>query len=137
MDGALPDPGVDATLTTQSINPASRTVAVPADAIVDADAGNGLFGSAGTVKGDERLDAVTIANAVTSVTATGQPIQWSNAATGSNGLIHGIGERKADGGGLCRDFTALRTSYDGVRNYAGSVCMSADGLWRIARFDAL
>jgi 17 kDa outer membrane surface antigen len=83
---------------------------------------------------DTFRDGETIANAVSSVQFSGKTIPWQNPATGSNGDITGVTEQRQASGALCRDFTALRSSYDGIRNYAGSACMNDAGVWHLTAF---
>jgi surface antigen len=115
---AVPDPGLDPLATS----------AVPATT-------NPVLSSAGTTESDAELDAATIADAVTSVPFEGRPIAWANPATGSSGSVDAVTERRTEDGALCRDFTALRTSYDGIRNYRGTVCLTERGAWTLSRFD--
>jgi surface antigen len=122
-DMPLPDPGVDR-LVTQS---------VPKPAIVDGD----LLASAGTTAADARRDALLVCNLAASLPPGGRPVDWQNPDTGSTGLIHGLTEQRDSSGLTCRNFTALRTSYDGVRNYAGAICRAPEGGWRVARYDQL
>ncbi len=84
---------------------------------------------------DTFRDGETIANAVSSVQFSGKSIPWQNPATGSSGEILAVNEQRLNSGALCRNFTALRTSYDGIRNYAGSTCMNDAGVWRLTAFN--
>lgn len=128
MGSPLDDAGIDLAANTASITPPSGK---------PVDGNNPLLASAGTIDADAALDAGTIANAVTAVQSNGQPIAWSNPATGSSGMVHGVREYRSQAGMLCRDFTALRTSYDGVRNYSGTVCLTDRGSWDFSRFEAV
>ena len=83
---------------------------------------------------DTFRDGETIAHAVSSVQFSGKSIAWQNPATGSSGEIIGVNEQRMANGALCRDFTALRTSYDGIRNYGGSTCMNDAGVWHLTAF---
>jgi 17 kDa outer membrane surface antigen len=83
---------------------------------------------------DTFRDGETVAHAVSSVKFSGKPIPWQNPMTGSSGEIIAISEQKTASGDLCRDFTALRTSYDGIRNYVGSACMNEAGIWHLTAF---
>ena len=83
---------------------------------------------------DTFRDGETIAHAVSSVQFSGKSIPWQNPATGSSGEIVAVSEQRLATGALCRDFAALRTSYDGIRNYAGSTCMNDAGVWRLTAF---
>ena len=84
---------------------------------------------------DTFRDGESIANAVSSVQFSGKSIPWQNPATGSTGDILAVNEQRLASGALCRNFTALRTSYDGIRNYAGSACMNDAGVWRLTAFN--
>jgi surface antigen len=117
----LPDPGinVDRSIETASvIEPAGEE-----------------FSNAIGLDTDTLRDAETIAKAVSSVQFSGKFIPWQNPSTGSSGDIIAVNEQRAANGVLCRNFTALRTSYDGIRNYAGSVCMNDAGVWRLKSFN--
>jgi surface antigen len=83
---------------------------------------------------DTFRDGETIANAVSSVQFSGKSIPWQNPSTGSSGEILSVNERRMVSGTLCRDFTVLRTSYDGIRNYAGAACMNDVGAWHLTAF---
>jgi surface antigen len=122
-DMPLPDPGIDRIVTQ----------ALPKAVVIDGD----VLASAGTAEADARRDALLVCNLAASLPPGGQPVDWQNPDTGSTGLIHGMTETRDPAGSTCRNFTALRTSYDGVRNYAGAICRSGDGGWRVARFDQI
>jgi hypothetical protein len=122
-NGGLPDPGVDPLVT-------AATPTTPK--LVEDDRAR----DKSAAQTDENSDALTISGAVASVAITDKPVNWANPATGSTGFIHGVIESRRADGSLCRSFSALRTSYDGVRNYDGAICMSGAGQWRIAKFDA-
>ena len=84
-----------------------------------------------------RSDEATIRNAVSSAIveeAGDSGIGWANAETGSRGLISAISEDKRDGF-LCRRFTAMRESYDGVALYRGETCLGSARLWVMQAFD--
>jgi 17 kDa outer membrane surface antigen len=117
----IPDPGLD---VDRSIKTAS----------VMEPAGPNLTNPLG-LDSDTFRDGETIANAVSSVQFSGKSIAWQNPATGSSGEILGVNEQRLASGALCRNFTALRTSYDGIRNYAGSACMNDTGIWRLTSFN--
>jgi 17 kDa outer membrane surface antigen len=87
------------------------------------------------LENDTFRDGETIANAVSSVQFTGKFIPWQNPATGSSGEILSVNEQRLPTGALCRNFTALRTSYDGIRNYTGTACMNDAGVWRLTAFN--
>ena len=116
----IPDPGlaVDTSIKTASVmEPAGPQ-----------------FSNALGLETDTFRDAETISNAVSSVQFSGKAIPWQNPSTGSSGEILSINEQRIASGALCRNFTALRTSYDGIRNYAGSACMNDAGVWRLTGF---
>ena len=117
----IPDPGLD---VDRSIQTAS--VMEPAGP---------EFTNALSLETDTFRDGETIANAVSSVQFSGKSIPWQNPATGSGGEILSVAEQRLDSGALCRNFTALRTSYDGIRNYKGVTCMNEAGVWRLASFN--
>jgi hypothetical protein len=125
-DAPLPDPRLDP-LVTKAVAAPDATAPFSTDALA----------SAGTAQSDEESDSLVMANAVAAIAPTGRPINWQNPATSSSGFIHGVTENRDPAGRLCRDFSALRTSYDGVRNYSGAICMDDRGGWRILRFDKL
>jgi surface antigen len=124
-DMPLPDPKLDPLVTTSVSAPEGRE-AFATDALA----------SAGTVQSDEASDSMVMANAVAAIAPSGRPINWQNPVTGSSGFIHGVTEARNAAGILCREFSALRTSYDGVRNYAGAICLQDRG-WQILRFEKL
>ena len=117
----IPDPGLE---IDRSIKTASLTEP----------AGPPLANALG-LETDTYRDGETIANAVSSVQFSGSSIPWQNPATGSSGEILAVNEQRLASGALCRNFTALRTSYDGIRNYAGSACMNDNGFWRLTAFN--
>ena len=119
----IPDPGlnVDRSIKTSSVGDVS---------------GSPLSNALG-LDADTFRDGETIGHAVSSVQFSGKAIAWQNPSTGSNGEITGIGEKRLASGALCRDFTALRTSYDGIRNYIGSTCMNDAGIWQLTAFNPL
>jgi surface antigen len=116
----VPDPGlrVDRSISTSSV--------------VEAGAANvsNPFG----LETEAYRDGETISNAVSSVEFTGAAIAWQNPATGSSGDITSVNQSRTAGGQLCRRFTALRTSYDGIHNYAGLTCMNDAGVWQLTEF---
>lgn len=86
----------------------------------------------------ESADKMTIRNAVTSIDLEeldGDHFPWANPGTGSRGEISGIAEYRQEGT-LCRRFTALRESFEGVRLYNGDVCLHDNGLWSTRSFQA-
>jgi surface antigen len=117
----LPDPGVsvDRSIKTSSL-------AEPVNTDVSTTLG---------LDDDTFRDSETIVNAVSSVQFSGKSIPWQNPSTGSSGEIIAVKERRAANGTLCRDFTVLRTSYDGIRNYLGAACMNDAGVWRLTGFN--
>ncbi|MGL4406317.1 MAG: RT0821/Lpp0805 family surface protein [Notoacmeibacter sp.] len=116
----IPDPGlnIDQTIKTASIGQTPE----PAD--------SNVLG----LDRDTFLDGETISNAVSSVQFNGSPIAWQNPATGSSGEIISVFDERLSAGTLCRKFEVLRTSYDGIRNYAGSTCMNTVGAWQLTSF---
>jgi surface antigen len=116
----IPDPGLD---VDRSIKTAS----------VMETQGPQLANTLG-LDADTFRDGETIANAVSAVQFSGKSIPWENPSTGSSGEIIAVSEHRMASGALCRDFSALRTSYDGIRNYAGSTCMNDAGVWRLTAF---
>ena len=116
----IPDPGLDVDKTIKT-----ASVTEPAGP---------QFTNALGLETDTFRDGETIANAVSSVQFSGKPILWQNPATGSSGEIQAVAEQRLETGALCRNFTVLRTSYDGIRNYAGSTCMNDAGVWRLTAF---
>ena len=119
----IPDPGldVDGSLKTSSVTPTENAASTLLPGL-DKDA---------------LRDGETIAHAVSSVQFTGSPIAWENPATGSNGDITNVIEQRLQNGALCREFNALRTSYDGIRNYGGEICMNDAGIWRLTALNPL
>lgn len=117
----IPDPGldVDRTIKTASVT----ELAEP------------QFSNPLGLEADTFRDGETIANAVSSVQFSGKSIPWQNSATGSSGEISAVAEQRLSSGTLCRNFSALRTSYDGIRNYAGSACMNDAGVWHLTAFN--
>jgi predicted small lipoprotein YifL len=61
-------------------------------------------------------------------------IGWANAGSGSRGTIRNVRESR-DAGGLCRDFSATRESYEGVFLYQGKACMGPSKMWSMHQFD--
>jgi hypothetical protein len=117
----VPDPGldIDNTIKTASVmEPAGPQI-------------SNVLG----LETDTFRDGETISNAVSSVKFSGKAIPWQNPATGSSGEILSIDERRLASGELCRNFTAMRTSYDGIRNYTGSACMNDAGVWSLKAFN--
>lgn len=80
-------------------------------------------------------DGQTIGNAVSSVQFSGKPIAWENASTGSSGEIVQVVESRSANGAVCRNFAALRASFDGIRNYSGSTCLGNNGVWQLVAFE--
>lgn len=109
-----------------------------------------LFGSAskvdrsiatGTVPrtGSETVlsDETTVRNAVTSIDLMklgSAPVPWANAATGSAGVVSAIREERKPGG-VCRDFTTTRHSYEGIAMFSGQACLTGRGDWLLTAFD--
>jgi surface antigen len=116
----IPDPGlnVDATIKTSSLTETYGPV-VPNPLGLDT---------------ETYRDGETIGHAVSAVQFSGKAVPWQNSATGSSGEILSVNEKRLATGALCRDFTALRTSYDGIRNYQGTTCMSDTGFWQLTAF---
>ena len=84
-------------------------------------------------------DELTIRNAVSSAdieSLGGAPVAWANSESGARGSITGIAEYK-EGGLLCRRFTTIRESFDGVLLYKGEACMSGAGDWRMKTLSTL
>lgn len=86
-------------------------------------------------------DEATIRNAVSAadveMTAT-QPLAWANTDTGSRGAITNLIQRKEEKTGLlCRSFTAIRESFDGVGLFSGDACRTRAGDWQMRSFKAL
>ncbi|HTV69094.1 MAG TPA: RT0821/Lpp0805 family surface protein [Rhizobiaceae bacterium] len=86
-------------------------------------------------------DEATIRNAVSSAdveAAAAQPLAWANTDTGSRGAITKLIERKEEKTGLlCRSFTALRESFDGVGLFSGDACRTRTGDWQMRTFKPL
>lgn len=117
----VPNPGlnIDSTLKTASVNePQTAEISNPLG-----------------LSDDVFRDGQTIGNAVSSVQFSGKPIAWENASTGSSGEILQVLEKRSANGTVCRDFAALRASFDGIRNYSGSTCLGHDGIWQLMAFD--
>lgn len=60
-------------------------------------------------------------------------ISWNNGDTGNRGRISSLDEIKTDDK-VCRKFTTSRLSYDGVRNFEGLTCKTAENGWNLERF---
>jgi hypothetical protein len=117
--GTMPDPGLEPALVDPSVTssvPGAGTEPLEAAAI------------------DARLDGEVIGRVVSAVPFTGRPLAWENAATGSGGDVVSVSQRNGETGRICRDFSALRSSYDGLRNYGGTVCMDEAGRWLLTSF---
>lgn len=84
-------------------------------------------------------DAAVIGAAVASASPADVekgPVTWSNPASGASGEIDSVSEFK-DGAALCRRFTTLKRSYDGVALFRGEACEDAGGMWRMRSLGAL
>ena len=62
------------------------------------------------------------------------PRPWSNALTGSAGVISNI-TVMADGAKTCRLFQTTRHGFDGVALFNGRVCRRPDGGWDLVSLD--
>ncbi|MCY0094154.1 RT0821/Lpp0805 family surface protein [Hoeflea ulvae] len=62
------------------------------------------------------------------------PLPWSNALTGSAGVMSRI-ETVSDGTRACREFETTRHGFDGVALYDGRVCRRPDGGWDLISFE--
>ena len=62
------------------------------------------------------------------------PRPWSNALTGSAGVISNF-TTLADGDQLCRLFQTTRHGFDGVALYNGRVCRRPDGGWDLVSLE--
>jgi surface antigen len=118
----IPDPGLTAGVGTSAIDP-SVTASVPQSP-----------GPAGSGHDDMRLDGEAIARVVSAVPFSGRTLPWENPATGSKGEVFAVLERKGETGRICRDFSAFRAAYDGLRNHGGTVCMDEAGHWTLTAF---
>lgn len=63
-------------------------------------------------------------------------IDWSNAATGSNGTITPLGTAATRGKVACRAFATTVSDVRGVRRYRGEACRFGDGTWQIGDLTA-
>lgn len=59
---------------------------------------------------------------------------WSNALTGSAGVITGI-SKISDGSRACRQFQTTRHAFDGVALFDGKVCQRPDDSWDLVTFE--
>ena len=59
---------------------------------------------------------------------------WSNALTGSAGVISGL-TQTADAGRTCRVFQTTRHGFDGVALFNGRACRRPDGGWDLVALD--
>src|SRR5690606_33974340 len=82
-------------------------------------------------------DETTVRNAVTSIDLMklgNTPVPWANAATGSAGVVSAIREERKPGG-VCRDFTTTRHSYECIAMFSGQACLTGGGDWLLTAFD--
>lgn len=85
---------------------------------------------------DSVSDETAVRDAVTSADLTnteGQRLPWTNAATGSVGIIDAIVEN-TNSGVVCRQFRTTRHAYDGVFKYHGRACLVDNGRWQLLSF---
>lgn len=73
-----------------------------------------------------------VAATTLSTAQQGEVIDWTNAATGSNGTVTATGEARRDAAaGLCRPFSLTVSDLRGIRRYRGEACRSQDGMARL------
>jgi hypothetical protein len=64
------------------------------------------------------------------------PVVWENAESGNSGTITGLIASSSASGRACRNFSATRSSLDGVRAYRAEVCRVGTG-WEYTRLEPL